>query len=149
MIWGAISYRGVVNFIQCTGTIDSEYYCTILEDALIPDANRLFPEGWDFMQDGASPHRSNHTKELLEANDIPVIEWPAKSPDLNPIENVWSVIARSLYGNNKFYADINQLEQAVEKAFNEVSDAYLRTLYESMPKRLADVISRDGKIIDY
>lgn len=99
MVWGAISYKGTIDFVRAEGTIDSQYYCTILTQALLPESNRLYPDGWVFMQDNAPCHTSNYTKQWLEANDVETLEWPAKSPDLNPIENVWADVSRRVYRN--------------------------------------------------
>ena len=56
-----------------------------------------------YMHDNAKPHVSKLTNEWLKDNNINVIDWPAYSPDLNPIENVWIILVRMVYANGKQY----------------------------------------------
>ncbi len=50
-----------------------------------------------FQYDNASVHDNRYTNAWLQANGIQYIWWPAKSPDLNPIENVWSWMKDHIY----------------------------------------------------
>ncbi|GFU22288.1 HTH_Tnp_Tc3_2 domain-containing protein [Trichonephila clavipes] len=49
-----------------------------------------------FMDDNAPCHRTVAAEQLLESEDIERMDWPARSPDLNPIEHVWDFLGRSL-----------------------------------------------------
>lgn len=149
MIWGAISYRESINFVRCHRSINSEYYCEIQQNALLQKAEQLYSDGYRFMQDNASAHRSNYTKNWLDGHNIDVLPWPAKSPDLNPIENVWSHVARRVYLNKRPYPNLTALEIEVKRHFGLLELDYLKKLYESMPKRLISVVEKSGNIVDY
>jgi len=77
------------------------------------------------------------------------MEWPAKSPDLNPIENLWGVLARVVYANAIQFNNTDELKACVLDAWADISTAYLRKLVESMPKRCVDVLQRRGLKINY
>ena len=68
--------------------------------------------------------------------------WPARSPDLNPIENVWSVLAQKVYGECTQYDNVDDLRSGIEKALKEIDPDYLRTLVESVPHRAMKVLER-------
>ena len=84
-----------------TSHLNGEKYRQILIRHAIPSARELSGNTWDFkwMQDGASPHTARVTTRYLanrkrEHHEFEVIQWPAQSPDLNPIENAWAYLDR-------------------------------------------------------
>lgn len=79
IVWVAISYKGTIDFVRADGNINSEYYCNIISEELLTELNRLYPDGWVFMQDNGRCKTSNYTKQWLEANDIDILVWPPKS----------------------------------------------------------------------
>lgn len=149
MLWGAISLFGLSDLVVCKGNMDSKRYCRVLQRHLLPFAAEMCGERWVFQQDNASIHRSNYTKFWMEQNGVVVMDWPAKSPDLNIIENVWGVLARKVYKNARQFSDVERLLECVVECWNEISDDYLRTLYGSIPARLMDVLLRKGAKTKY
>ncbi len=58
--------------------------------------NTLYPDGWYLMQDNDRAHTSKETIKWLKDHGVQVIEWPAFSPDLNCIENLWGLMKRQV-----------------------------------------------------
>ena len=149
MVWGAISYYGVGELAILDGKQDSAGYSKTLRDNLLPFAAETLGETWTFQQDNASIHRSKVTKKWFKDNNIEVMPWPAKSPDLNIIENVWGHLVRAVYPNGKQYSSREELLIAIGTAWWDLSECYLQKLYKSIPRRLYKVIEQNGRTIDY
>ena len=88
IIWRAFSERGTSNLAIISGMQNSTKYIATLENYLLPFAEELYGNGWQFQQDNASIHTSKLTDSWFTAKNIVAMSWPALSPDLNPIENV-------------------------------------------------------------
>ncbi|GFU52180.1 transposable element Tcb1 transposase [Trichonephila clavipes] len=72
----------------------------IYRDVILEQHVRLFPGAmgaeFQFMDDNTRPHRANIVEECLQSEDITRMDWPAYSPDLNPIEDVWDMLDRRI-----------------------------------------------------
>ena len=102
-------------------------------------------EGLQFMQDDAPGHAAKATLEDLKERNVPVITWPAFSPDLNPIETLWNRMKDWLacnYPSKK--ATYDQLRKQVQEAWDTIGQDLLEELVQSMPQRCQDVIDANG-----
>ena len=102
-----------------------------------------------FQQDNAKIHVSRSTKRWFEAQNIPLLDWPNRSPDLNPMENLWAILARRVYANNKQYETVQELKDAITTAFAELDQEVINNLVRSMPNRIYQLINRNGVLTDY
>ncbi|GFV61032.1 transposable element Tcb1 transposase [Trichonephila clavipes] len=73
-----------------------------------------------FQQDNARPHVSRIVQRLFVSHQIELLPWPARSPDLLPTENMWSMVAQRLTQSTPAAAALNQLWQRVEVAWSAV-----------------------------
>lgn len=56
----------------------------------------------------------------MSANSVTVLDWPAKSPDLNSIENLWGILVFQAYGGGKQDTNVEELTRLVMKAWKRV-----------------------------
>ena len=101
MVWGGISSLGTTPLEIVAGTIDAERYCQTLDQFLMPSMRELYGSDFVLQQDNATCHTAKTTKDHLGSLGVEVLAWPAQSPDLNPIENVWGWM-KNILGGQKF-----------------------------------------------
>lgn len=147
MFWAAFSMHGKTPMLKMTTRMNSRKYTEMLEDSLVPFVDENHEEDLIFQQDNAAIHVSRESKSWFEARDIDLLPWPARSPDLNPIENLWGILAREVYKNGQQYETVQELEVAIRNAWCEIPIKTLETLVNSMPKRLFELVKNGGKQI--
>ena len=101
MIWAAMLYNGVSSLGVINGTLDPSKYCEVLTKCLLAFESEDCLTNWIFQQDNASCYGSTFTKQFLFDSDVDVLPWPGRSPDINPIENLRGILARSVYKDNR------------------------------------------------
>ena len=96
-IWGCISHKGAGVSYLYTGRINRYTYKDCLDNCLLSSADLFWGhKNYIFMQDGAPAHTAQSVKDYFAENNIKVLEWCARSPDLNPIEHIWAWMDRQL-----------------------------------------------------
>ena len=99
--------------------------------------------------DNDGRHHNHQLKEFLEQHGLTRIGYLAfqNSPDLNPVENVFGLMKH--FVQERAPSTELELRQAVIDSWASITQQTLRNLFESMPTRLAEVIRKDGDIIEY
>lgn len=144
MVWGCFCWRGKPALAIIPNTMNALNYCEMLDEYLLPWVDATYYGEWRFQQDNAPVHTAKVTEEFFMMNDMNVIDWPARSPDLNPIENLWGHIVREVYAGFRQFDYEDDLIEAIKNAWENITLEYCQTLIKSMPKRCIEVIEKRG-----
>ncbi len=136
MIWAAMSSAGVGPLCFLKSTVNAAIYQEILE---LPSADKLYGDAdFIFQQDLAPAHTAKSTKSWLNDHGVTVLDWPANSPDLNPIENLWGIVKRKMRDTRPNNAD--DLKATVKETWASIPPQQCHKLITSMPRRIEAVI---------
>ena len=148
MMWGCMSFGGVGQLVEVAGKIDSLKYCDTINDNLMLSAHSLgLGNDYYFQQDNAPVHTSRYTRAFFALQGIQLLEFPAQSADLNPIEHLWAWIKKRVKQIERIHR--LSLRNAIEKAWKEVPLSLIQSLVDSMPRRLQAVIASNGYATKY
>ncbi|GFU24562.1 transposable element Tcb1 transposase [Trichonephila clavipes] len=148
MVWVRIGYHSRTPLVRIDGTLNSQRYISeVLEPVVLPYLQGLATA--IFQQDNAQPHVARIVQRFFINHQIELLPWPARSPDLSPIENMWSMVAQRLTQIIPPAATPDQLWQRVEAGWSAVPQEHIQSLFESMPRRVAAVISNNGGYSGY
>ena len=102
-----------------------------------------------FQQDNGPKHNSRRAQKWFEEQDIKLLDWPAQSPDLNPIEHTWNHLKRSLSGYESAPTGVHQLWERVVVEWGKISVEECQKWIESMSRRVEAVIKAKRAHIKY
>jgi hypothetical protein len=124
--------------------MNAEKYLQVLEEKLLRSARDLYgDDDWVFQQDNAPCHTAKRCQNWFRAQGISVLEWPAQSPDLNPIENLWMQI-KVLVAKDKPSTKTTLIEAIIKAWYKVITPERLESLVASMPRRCKAVIEAKG-----
>uniref|UniRef100_A0A8C6KFX3 Tc1-like transposase DDE domain-containing protein n=1 Tax=Nothobranchius furzeri TaxID=105023 RepID=A0A8C6KFX3_NOTFU len=148
MVWGAMSSAGVGPLCFLRSRVNAAVYQEVLEHFMLPAADQLYGDAdLTFQQDLAPAHSAKTTSTWFKDHGIPVLDWPANSPDLNPIENLWGIVKRRMQ-----YARPNNAEElktTIRATWALITPEQCHRLIESMPRRITAVIEAKGAPTKY
>ena len=148
MVWGAFAAHGVGMLHRIMGIMDRFVYLDLCENVMLPSADMLFGrENWIFQQDNDPKHTAIVIREFLVEENINVMQWPAQSPDLNPIENLWFILNQKL--KHRRVSSCEALFNALNEEWKRLPIALLENLVASMPRRCQAAIDSKGWATKY
>ena len=153
MFWGAfgLNMKSKLQFIE--GTMTGQVYQGILAEHVVPmvkgrkNGTRSLRSGIVFQQDNDPKHTCKLVKKYMQEVGLEVLEWPSCSPDLNPIENLWSIIKTKVY--KKFPKTKKELKELLIVEWERIEEKTIANLVNSMKNRCELVIENSGKRINY
>ena len=149
MILGAISSNGNLKIKLVEGKYTAKCYKEDLENDFLPWwKSEFLNETVIWQQDNALIHTAVAATNLFSTNNIELLNWPSYSPDLNIIENSWSVMNDLVY-KNKQYHNKKELINAINDAAVKIDKNTTINLYKTYENRLIDLIKFNGYKINY
>ena len=117
MMWGCMSAKGIGYATRIDGRMDSQLYVEILEDEFLKTLEHYDFDKDDiiFQQDNDPKHTSRLAQSWFNNHGIKLLQWPAQSPDLNPIEHLWAHLKRQISSYQDHPRSIHELWERVEK----------------------------------
>ena len=148
MLWGCFSAAGTEKLVQVEGRMDGAHYRNILEQNLFQSACDLrLGRRFTFQQDNDLKHTAKATLEWFKGKHLNVLEWSSQSPDLNPIENLWSDLKIAVHKRKP--SNMKELEQFCLEEWAKIPVARCGKLIETYSKRLAALIAAKGGSTKY
>uniref|UniRef100_A0A1I7WRT1 DDE_3 domain-containing protein n=1 Tax=Heterorhabditis bacteriophora TaxID=37862 RepID=A0A1I7WRT1_HETBA len=114
--------------------MNSTNYQNAFGHHLVPYLQRFPGVGFTFQQENATNHVSRSTKTWLEDNSVDTMDWPSRSSDLNPMEDLWAILVCQIYADNRNFGTVKNLQSAIRN---------------SIPERIFQVINGSDSCIDY
>jgi transposase len=147
MIWGAFHSCGKSQLAILDGKQTSESYVKTLNNFLLPMIEENHQKSLIFQHDNAAIHTAHLTKLWLLLKNIKTMEWPAHSPDLNPIENVWGLLARRVYAEGRVFQSVKELKAVILHEWQTIEIEVMQNLLKGMQDRCLSVLNNKGQCI--
>lgn len=133
-----------IHFLRPGERMNSKKYTSVLsKHALEP----MRTNSLTILQDRSRVHTSKHSQQFLKEQKVKSILLPARSPDINPIENLFGYLKQLL--QQRPTRTLQQLRNEVRRAWRNLSEDLLQQLATSMPRRMREVIKLSGEMSDY
>ena len=134
MVWGSFAGSRVSDLQRVSGTLNQNGYHSILQCHAIPSGVRLVGQGFILQQDNDPKHTSrlchNDLRRKEQECRLQITEWPAQSPDLDPIQLVWDELCRRMKVKQPTRA--THLWELRKQCWEGISEQYLISIVERM-----------------
>lgn len=147
-LWGCFCAKGIGTAEIFVGVFDAAKYVDILEHNLIQTYKHFYPDRmWWFQQDNAPQHTSHLASRWFHQHGVNLIDFPPYSPDLNPIENLWSILKSRI--EKRLAHTIDEVEKILKEEWESIDIDLLCHLIHSMPNRCQAVVKNHGHKVSY
>jgi hypothetical protein len=146
MVWGGIGTDGYKTpLLMCPPRVNGETYPAMLDENQIPEMlKERYGDEYMFQQDNAPPHAAARNYLSTRLRLLP--SWPAKSPDLNPIEMLWAIVKQKIRGKN--FASRDLLFAGVVDVWNSISSEIIIHLTSTFASRLTVCLAHQGDCLN-
>ena len=153
-IWGAISmnFKSELLIVPRGARMNSQKYIgLVLNEKAHPFYQKVMEEHGDaiWQEDGAKYHTSKATRSHQAALGMVILDWPAQSPDLNPIENLWRIMKLRISQRRHRISSIQEMEAVLQEEWDRLTPADWVNVVGSFAKRCKEVIKNHGGATHY
>jgi transposase len=151
MVWGCISHDCKLDLVTIQSNLTGDQYIRdVLQPVVVPHFdNHPLATRPVYMDDNARPHRSRAVTAYLQSEAVNSVPWPATSPDFNPIEHIWNMLGRRIHAQEPPVQNIRQLEAALHREWQQLSQQDIRCLTGGMRCRVEAAIQARGGYTRY
>lgn len=145
-VWGSITYTGVGSLYKITDTLTAAKYKQILIHHAVPKGRSLIGNNFVFQQDNDPKHTARVVKQYLDNKQrdgsLTVLDWPAQSPDMNIIEQVWTYMEQEKV--KRAPTNLQQLWEVLQDIWSNIPVDFIQKLYNSVPGRVNELCTAKG-----
>ena len=150
MVWARISMQGKTDLhIIENGTLTAVRYVNEILDVYVRPYACAIGADFILMDNNARPHRAHVTNQYLEDATIVRMDWPARSPDMNPIKHAWDMLQKAISALPIQPTTVPQLSTALQEEWARLPQQQLARLISRMRRRCQTVIDARGHHTPY
>lgn len=145
MLWGGVCSEARTELVFVNHRLTATRYIEeILENHVMPFRGFIGQDDFLLMHDNARAHVARSVESYLDAVGIRRLQWPARSPDMNPIEHVWDMLKRRVRALPHPPETLRDLKSALTVVWEEIPQEEIKNILQSMPERMQAVIAARG-----
>ena len=148
MIWMMLMPNGLLCYDVIDGKFNSDRYIQLLDTKVVPIMKLNYGSDFLFQEDNATVHKAQKVANFWKSANVNILQWPAKSPDLNIVEDVWARISDIVYDGSQFRNNkelLKKIDETIYKLCTEERHKLLQ-LYKQIRGRLCKVLQQKGNL---